>query len=419
MTDPTRPPPRPPPLPPVTRTAMLARVAPADRTGRTALMVSCGVLVAFFLIFGLFCAFANLAVPLAVAPGWTVASAVLAVVLGLPHVIVILWLDRNEQEPWYLLFTAWAWGAVIATGLSMVGNTLFGAVAFGIIGDEALASAATASLSAPPVEELTKGAALFALYLFFRRDFDNVLDGIVYGALVGMGFAMMENFVYYTSPFVAGSETAMADWFTLVYLRGIITSVGTHACFTAITGMGFGLFRVWRRGVLRWLAPVIGLGLAMFAHFSWNTFTNFFIWAPDDAVQTLLVSVPFAVIVLQLPFLVLVFTVAGLTLWHEAVLIKRYLTEERRSVVALDEIQILVPARKRFALAVVLLFTGRVSQWRHRRKRNKLLIQLAFERWHMDKEESLGSDAEAGIHARRVMDLRRALLKLGPPPAVA
>ncbi|MFK7931102.1 MAG: PrsW family intramembrane metalloprotease [Myxococcota bacterium] len=418
MTDSPKPPPLPPPLPP-SRTVMLSRATPPDPVGRAALGVSCGVLFVGVLMFSLLCAFANIAVPLAMAPGWAIASAVSAVGLGLPHVLVILWLDRNEQEPWYLLATAWGWGAVIATGLSIVANTIFGLVAMGIIGDTSLAMAVTASVSAPLFEEITKGAALLAIYLFFRRDFDNVLDGLIYGALVGMGFAMMENFIYYTGPVISGSETLATDWATLVFLRGVVTSVGTHACFTAMTGMGFGLFRVLRRGALRWLLPPLGLGFAMFAHFSWNTFTGFFVYAPEDTVQTLLVSVPVAVIVLQSPFLLLVFGVAGLTLWHEGVLIKRYLTEERRSVVALDEIQILVPARRRFFYAVALLMSGKASAWLHRRRRNRLLVQLAFERWHMDKEESVGTATEAGIHARRVIDLRRALRELGPSPASA
>jgi len=423
VTPPSSGPPRPPPLPHLretaanTRTRILARAAPRDRTGRIAAMVSCGVLIAIFALFGLLCAGMNVLVPLALSPFWTLASALVAVGFGLPHLVIILWLDRNEQEPWWVLLMAFLWGAVMATGLSIVGNTLFGLVATGIVGDPVIGNVLTASLSAPPVEELTKGAAVAAIYLFFRRDLDNVLDGIIYGAVVGMGFAMMENFVYYTGPFMSDSPTAVQDWFELVFLRGIVTGVGTHWCFTALTGAGFGLMRVWRQGCLRYAAPVVGLILAMFAHFAWNTFAGLFVIDPDDTLLTLLVSIPIAVVFLQVPFIVLVGSIVIFVWSHEAALIRRYLGEERKSVVLPGEIDRLVPARKRFFRGLYLLFTLQLGTWWHSRRRNKLLIQLAFERWHMDKEEELGADEEAGEHARRVVDLRRRLREVGPVSA--
>jgi len=392
-----------------TRTTRLSRIAPPDPSGRIALGVSCGMLVAIVGFFMVLCAGLNILAPLLVAPTWTVLSLGVAVCLGLPHVAVILWVDRNESEPPLLLATAWLWGAVMATGMSMIVNTTFGGIALGVLGDEGIAGQLTASFSAPPVEEFTKGAALHLIYLFFRRNFDNVLDGIVYGALVGMGFAMFENFIYYMTPFLEGSETPVADWFTLVFVRGVVTGVGTHWCFTALTGAGFGLMRVQRRGFLRYLWPVAGLILAMFAHFAWNTFTGLFILDPEDTLLTLLVSIPIAVVFLQFPFILLIGVVASLTLWHEAVLIRRYLGEERNSVVLPGEIDRLVPARRRFFYNVWLLASGRFGDWWTTVLRNRLLVQLAFARWHMEKEEEAGVDEEAGWHARRVMEIRKAL----------
>lgn len=389
-----------------TRTEMLGRIAPADPRARTTMLVSCGVLVGLVAVFMALCAGLNVLVPLLIVPGWTVASGALAVGLAIPHVLIILWLDRNEQEPWWLLTTAWGWGAIMATGMSLIANTTFGLVAMGAVSDPGLAGQLTASFSAPPAEEITKGVALALIYLFFRKDFDNVLDGIIYGALVGVGFAMFENFIYYTTPFIEGRETAASDWVELVLLRGILTGMGTHWCFTALTGAGFGLFRVMRTGYLRWLMPVGGLILAIFAHFSWNTFTGLFVIDPDDKLLTYIVSIPLAVLVLQLPFVLLVGGVVALSWWHENVLIRRYLGEERRSVVLDGEIERLVPARRRLAHALVLLSRGQVGEWLRIRRRNRLLIQLAFERWHMDKEDLAGSDIEAGVHARRVTELR-------------
>jgi protease PrsW len=395
------------------RTELLARLKPVPRHERTAAMISCGLLVLMFGAFSGLCIGLQVLVSFAVSPVWAFASMFFAIALGLPHILVILWLDRNEPEPWWLLGMAWAWGAVMATGLSIVGNTLFGAVAGGVVGDPELAAQLTASLSAPPVEEITKGAALVVLYLFFRSHFDNVLDGIVYGAMIGMGFAMIENFVYYMGPILEGADDAAFGWAALVILRGVITGIGTHWVFTAITGAGLGLHRVLRRGCLRVAVPILALLLAIFAHFAWNTFAGLFTAPPTDPLMFIL-TLPFAVVALQVPFLVLVVVVATVSSWHEGLLIRRYLKDERRGIVHEGEIDRLFPPRRRFAHALYLVLTGRWGQWWRQRRRNRLLVQLAFERWHMDKEDDGSADGgEAGPHARRVIDLRRQLRESG------
>jgi len=394
------------------RTEMIARVNPVPRHERTAALISCGLLVALFGAFSALCIGLQFLVSFAIAPIWAIVSAIFAVALGLPHIAVILWLDRNEPEPWWLLLMAWTWGAVMATGLSIVGNGIFGLIAGGLVGDPELASQLTASLSAPPVEEITKGAALVVLYLFFRSHFDNVLDGIVYGAMVGMGFAMVENFIYYMGPIAEGADDAAIGWAMLVLLRGVITGIGTHWVFTAITGAGLGMHRVLRRGCLRLAVPPLALLVSIFAHFAWNTFTGLFIFAPDDTLVTLFISIPLAVLAIQVPFLLLVVLVATLSSWHEGVLIRRYLRDERSNVVREGEIDRLFPPRRRFAHGALLLLRGRIGAWWHQRKRNRLLVQLAFERWHMEQEAD-DCEETASPHARQVMALRRRLRELG------
>jgi RsiW-degrading membrane proteinase PrsW (M82 family) len=405
----------PPPTEPrrsASRTEVLATRQALPRHERTAALISCSVIILLFGTFSALCIGFEVLFSFALHPLWSVASLFFAVVLGLPHIAVVLWLDRNEPEPWWLLLLAWAWGAVMATGLSVVVNGVFEGVALGISGDEAIASQLAASVSAPIFEEITKGAAIVAIYLFFRSHFDNVLDGIVYGAMVGMGFAMVENFIYYQGPIVAEVPDAGAQWASLVIARGVLTGVGTHWCFTAITGAGLGIYRVLRSGWLRALVPPAALALSIFAHFGWNTFTQLFIFAPDDGLTTLFVSIPLAVIVLQTPFIVLVLLVATVSGWHEGVLIRRYLKDEPRSVLLDGELHRLYPSRRRLGYALGLLFRGRFSQWLVARRRHRLLIQLAFERWHLDQEARVRDDDQASDHARKVMALRRKLREI-------
>lgn len=264
---------------PQSRTQALASFVPPERSGRKAALISCGVLIAVVAVLSTVCAFLNVGVGFLSKPDIALVGAINAIALGIPYMFIILWLDRNEKEPLHLILTAFLWGAVISTMLSCCVNTGFGSFATGIFGGAG--QQLTASFSAPFIEELTKGAAVMVIFLFFKRDFDNVLDGIVYGAVAGLGFAVFENWLYYVQ--VCNS---IEQVFYLTFIRGVVAGVGSHACYTAITGAGFGLFRVMRRGVIRWFMPVLAVGLSMFVHFAWNTFAGLFLDEPLANVTT-------------------------------------------------------------------------------------------------------------------------------------
>ena len=112
-------------------------------------------------------------------PGAFVIATILASMTAVPYFFFLRWLDRNEPEPWSILFAAFFWGAFVATAISYVVNTTTGMVLFGVTGSEEAAGFLTASLSAPFIEEITKGLALLAIFLIYRKEFDNLLDGIL------------------------------------------------------------------------------------------------------------------------------------------------------------------------------------------------------------------------------------------------
>ena len=113
---------------------------------------------------------------------------------------------------------------------------------------------------------------MFFLYILFYDEFDNALDGIIYGAICGLGFAWFENISYYMEPFIdASSDTGLVELFQLFYARGIVRALGgTQVIFYALTGMAF----AYREGGLILLIP-FGL-LSIFAHFLWNTYVHLF-----------------------------------------------------------------------------------------------------------------------------------------------
>ena len=175
--------------------------------------------------------------------------------------LIVWWLDRYEKEPWGLLAATFIWGAIPAIALSLIAELVIG-VPFAAFLGEGSAEVAAGSVVAPVVEEFVKALAILAIFLIFRWEFDGVLDGIVYGALVGFGFAMTENCLYLLGALAEGGVVA---WVALAFVRTMVFGLN-HGLFSGIVGMGFGYASMTASAVRRWLAPVIALGVAISVH---------------------------------------------------------------------------------------------------------------------------------------------------------
>jgi RsiW-degrading membrane proteinase PrsW (M82 family) len=178
-----------------------------------------------------------------------------------------LWLDRYDPEPAWVLAGCLAWGAGAATFVSGIANDLFGALVKATTGSAGMAQFLAASVSAPFVEEAAKGLAVLGLLLFLRREFDGVLDGVVYAGVVALGFAAVENVLYYGRSLVKGGAPALMIVFVL---RGLLGPFA-HAVFTSATGIGCGIARQTHNPALRLLAPALGFLGAVALHSLWNT----------------------------------------------------------------------------------------------------------------------------------------------------
>jgi RsiW-degrading membrane proteinase PrsW (M82 family) len=181
-------------------------------------------------------------------------------------VALVLMLDRLEPEPWRSLVFAFMWGAGVAVLGALLLNTagyeLLTKPVFGERGE-----LVTASVGAPLVEESLKGAVLFGFLWFRRHELDGLTDGIIYAAMVALGFAMMENISYYMR---AVSQHNLEAVFIM---RGVISPFG-HPLFTSMTGLGVA-YAALHRGAARVAAPVAGLCGAMVLHGAWNFSTAF------------------------------------------------------------------------------------------------------------------------------------------------
>jgi len=199
------------------------------------------------------------------------ASVVFAFVPAFFFAWFINWLDRYEKEPKLLLVATFLWGAIVAVIGAIIVSLIMDAGFTMVLGDEGLADLAGSSITAPLVEELWKGMAVLIVFLLFRKEFDSILDGIVYGAIVGLGFAATENVLYFFGEYSSGGWNG---FFTNFFLRIGVFAWG-HPSYTALTGIGFAVSRTSRNTLVKFIAPVVGLGMAMFVHSFHNTAVTF------------------------------------------------------------------------------------------------------------------------------------------------
>jgi len=185
-------------------------------------------------------------------------------------VALVLMLDRLEPEPPANLAFCFAWGAGIAALLAGILNT----AGLLYVTQPALGKGngqfVSAAIGAPVVEETLKGLVLVWLLWRRRQELDGPTDGIIYAAMVGLGFAMIENVGYYISALVRPTVGGVSLLGATFVFRAVLAPF-THPAFTAMTGIGVAYAATHRRG--GW-ALAVGLFAAMVLHGLWNGLTS-------------------------------------------------------------------------------------------------------------------------------------------------
>jgi protease PrsW len=206
-------------------------------------------------------------------PAATFSALMLFTVWAVPFVLFITAMDFMEREPPLMLTAAFAWGAVVATTAAVPGNRALIGLTTKLASPE-FALVWGAAVAGPLVEEVLKALGLVMVVLVARQQINSVLDGLVYGALIGLGFQVVENILYSLNAVEMANRGDSADpVIAIFFLRGFLAGLWSHALFSALAGAGIAWFlvRVDQPLVIRYGGLVAGLVLAWGIHFIWNS----------------------------------------------------------------------------------------------------------------------------------------------------
>ncbi len=191
---------------------------------------------------------------------------------AIPVLLVIYLLDLYEREPLSILAAALLWGGIVATTLSIYTNTPLSELIFKFTANPTFTTEWSAALTAPFVEEGFKALGVILLVSLARAEMDDVLDGFVWGAMVGLGFLLVEDVFYFVRAYVStgGSYDGL---FQIFLIRILGAGPYSHFLYTGLIGMGVAFYQTrpdvpWSRRVLVGVAlAAAGVG----AHFFWNS----------------------------------------------------------------------------------------------------------------------------------------------------
>jgi len=280
------------------------------------------------------------------------------------YIALVLWVDRYEAEPLWMLATAFFWGALFAPFFAFLFNTA-SATIISALANAAAGEAFAAVVSAPIVEETGKALILFIFFFWKKDEFDGVLDGIVYASVTALGFAMTENILYYGRA-AQGDVSSLTG--TLI-VRGFFAPF-SHPLFTSLTGIGLGLARQSNNLAVKILTPIVGLLMAIFMHSLWN----------GSAVLNGLLFV-LVYVVVMIPAFIIMLVVIGFALRREGQVVREYLVIDlERGFLTADEYKQLGSILGRMGSSYNEFSRSGLKGWRARRRFNQLASELAFHR---------------------------------------
>lgn len=209
----------------------------------------------------------------------------LFVLAFLPPIIYTVWIRNTEKyhrERWLSIFVCFLWGATIAVIVAIILEYILNLSLAYSIEDSNVLALSTVVIIAPIVEEFTKPLALRLKTV--KKELDELEDGLIYGAVAGLGFSATENLLYGRS-FL---EVSILYFIVLISIRSFGACL-LHASATAWTGYGYGKHIMKHTSILRVLPYFF---LAILVHALYNSFLSFDIYgALAGLIAALVLSV--------------------------------------------------------------------------------------------------------------------------------
>src|SRR5438132_1139138 len=282
------------------------------------------------------------------------------------YVMLLLWIDRYEAEPLWMLATAFFWGALVAVFIAFLLNTANELIVTAATNDVRVGENFGAVISAPIVEESAKAFILLILFFWKKDEFDGIIDGIVYAGMVGLGFAMTENILYYGRAVQVGLGSL-----TLIFILRGMAAPFSHPLFTSMTGIGLGWSRQSDNGFVKVTMPVLGFMLAILMHATWN----------GSATYGRGVGFFVAYFMIMGPAFIITLMVIFFSLRREGRIVRQFLYRDyQRGVFDPQEYEQLCTIHGRMGMSWNVLMSQGFSMWRTRMRCNQLASELAFHR---------------------------------------
>lgn len=294
------------------------------------------------------------------------------------YAFAVWWLDRYEKEPIRLLLIVFLWGAIPGAIVAVAARFL-------VVGT-----------LAPAITESVKALAIAFIYWRYRKEFNNMLDGVTYGAMTGVGFALTTNLITYALGFLVGGFDFLR---ASVLLNGIAFGL-SEAFYGAVIGIGFGVAQATKDKAVIVIAPLIALIVAIILHIA------------NDALRSLAVGGQPALVIIPFFFtwggIFAIVAIVLLSIRKEQQTLQQQLEIERdlRTLTPNEYFQLSTNARQSKALARA--FRQGVAEFARTLRLQELARQLAYRRRELQKQNI------DPAHDAVIADLRQRIAALRP-----
>jgi RsiW-degrading membrane proteinase PrsW (M82 family) len=202
-------------------------------------------------------------------PGPGLVAAFVWALYGAILLVILYRLELFERRSPVTIAGAFVWGAVVVTGIGTVASPAMAGIVSSWLRPEN--AEWVPAIAAPLVEEPLKLLGVMALAMIPGARINSALDGLFLGMIVGLGFEVVESYLY-TVDAVAAQGGGYAAVFSMLLLRGVVSGLWTHPTFTGISGAGVGYYVGSPKSKLRRFLVASGcLLLAMTLHGLFNS----------------------------------------------------------------------------------------------------------------------------------------------------